>query len=174
MRFHLTLPQSQLNIARPLVEVAEVVTIRLKKAEVDAAWTMPPDSLQTGLEYKTVSVEQRDEQEVIALTQFTITAVTGSEHSEPVLTLRALFELQYHIAGDHQQFTEEQLTAFGASSVLMNAWPYWREYAHNTVVRIGLPPMVVPLLTLRAIPESKPTAPRKSAGPASKSVRRKK
>jgi hypothetical protein len=42
--------------------------------------------------------------------------------------------------------SDSDATAFAQQNVPFNAWPYWRELVQSTVVRMGLPAPVVPLL----------------------------
>ena len=42
--------------------------------------------------------------------------------------------------------SEEELQKWGTSNVLLHAWPYWREYCHNAMMRMGLPVSIMPLL----------------------------
>lgn len=58
--------------------------------------------------------------------------------------IQAVFQLIYAVKSPIT-FSEEQLAAFGEFNGIYNAWPYWREYVHSTTVRMGLPPMVVPV-----------------------------
>ena len=44
------------------------------------------------------------------------------------------------------EFTTDQVGAFLPSIALGNVWPYWREFVQSTTVRMGLPPLRVPLL----------------------------
>ena len=43
--------------------------------------------------------------------------------------------------------TDEVATAFGRINGIHNVWPYWREYVQSTSMRVGLPPIILPLMT---------------------------
>jgi hypothetical protein len=43
--------------------------------------------------------------------------------------------------------TDEAATAFGRMNGIHNVWPYWREYVQSTSMRVGLPPITLPLMT---------------------------
>ena len=47
--------------------------------------------------------------------------------------------------------TDEVATAFGRINGIHNVWPYWREYVQSTSMRVGLPPITLPLMTGTAI-----------------------
>ena len=46
--------------------------------------------------------------------------------------------------------TEKELQNFCDINAVYNAWPYWREFVHSTMDRMGLPTMTMPLLKFRA------------------------
>jgi hypothetical protein len=43
--------------------------------------------------------------------------------------------------------SDEMATAFGKMNGIHNVWPYWREYVQSISVRVGLPPITLPLMT---------------------------
>ncbi len=43
------------------------------------------------------------------------------------------------------EMTPELFDAFKDSTLILNTWPYLREFVHNCTVRAGLPPLVLPL-----------------------------
>lgn len=42
--------------------------------------------------------------------------------------------------------SEEDVAAWAQSAALVQAWPYWREYCHNMLLRTGLPVALMPML----------------------------
>ena len=44
-------------------------------------------------------------------------------------------------------FNNEAASAFGRMNGIHNVWPYWREYVQSISVRLGLPPITLPLMT---------------------------
>ena len=69
--------------------------------------------------------------------------------AEGLLEIQAEFLLEYSIDQTALGLgTLDQIaTAFGKMNGIHNIWPYWREYVQSTVARIGLPPLVIPLVT---------------------------
>ncbi len=49
---------------------------------------------------------------------------------------------------------ENEIEAFGITNVVFNAWPYAREYVQSTLIRMDLPPFVMPLLKISDLIES--------------------
>ena len=72
------------------------------------------------------------------------------------LSLDTTFRLVYTVDSG-QDITQEQVDAFGQANAVFNAWPYWREYVQSTTVRMGLPPLVLPVFRI-ARPKADPTA----------------
>lgn len=55
----------------------------------------------------------------------------------------AIFTLRYKVAG---RLSKAEANAFARHNAVFNAWPYWRELVQSQAVRMGLPPLTVPLL----------------------------
>ena len=66
---------------------------------------------------------------------------------KPELSIDATFVLIYK-AERIGKLKQENFEAFGKSNGIYNAWPYWREYVQNTVARMGLPPLTIPVFRL--------------------------
>lgn len=56
----------------------------------------------------------------------------------------ARLEIRYQIPLE-LQIHEGLLDEFAKVNGVFNAWPYWREFVQNTLVRMGLPPLALPL-----------------------------
>lgn len=46
----------------------------------------------------------------------------------------------------------ETLNAWANTSVLIHAWPYWREFCHNSQMRMNLPVTMIPLVSVQQRP----------------------
>jgi len=62
----------------------------------------------------------------------------------PPLAVSSQFQLIYE-SSEQVDATTIDLEAFGHYTALFNVWPFWREFVQSTVVRMGLPPLTVPL-----------------------------
>jgi hypothetical protein len=76
----------------------------------------------------------------------TVHATLGVSAGE-FLRIDAEFILDYSVDKSPVGVTAEAATAFGKLSGIYNVWPFWREYVHSTVMRAGLPPVTLPLVT---------------------------
>ena len=66
-----------------------------------------------------------------------------AEKVEPLLHIEAIFVLVYKVSS-LTGLKEENFKAFANANGIFNAWPYWREFVQNTVVRMALPPLTIP------------------------------
>jgi len=64
------------------------------------------------------------------------------EENPPDIAIEAAFDLVYEIK-DWANTTPTDFDQFALANGTHNAWPYWREFAQNTSVRLGLHPYVV-------------------------------
>lgn len=42
--------------------------------------------------------------------------------------------------------SDEELERWSQNNTILHAWPYWREYCHATMLRMGLPVTIMPLV----------------------------
>jgi hypothetical protein len=104
---------------------------------------------------------------------------------KPVVRVKMVFELAYRLP-DGMNVSEEVLAQFGSTNGVFNAWPYARQLAHDTSLRMGLPPLVLPLLRIPELqsepgesdkaslppPEATTTTVRPKAGAGKRSARK--
>jgi preprotein translocase subunit SecB len=67
-----------------------------------------------------------------------------SKEKEIIVTVRGEFELLYGLPKGFD-VEQEELDAFAETNGVFNAWPYFREFIHNMMTRMGLPPLTIPL-----------------------------
>jgi hypothetical protein len=64
------------------------------------------------------------------------------EENPPDVAIEAVFDLTYSIS-DWAETSDDDFQHFALANGTHNAWPYWREFAQTTSVRLGLSPYVV-------------------------------
>ncbi len=77
----------------------------------------------------------------------TVGVVAGSD-VDPELLIECTFELLYEC---ESKISEELSVAshdFGQMFGVIQIWPYWREYVQSTAGKMGLPPLLVPVMTI--------------------------
>ncbi len=70
-----------------------------------------------------------------------------SKSEEPSLLIEASFMLVYK-ADNLKDLSKNNFNAFGNTNGIYNAWPYWREFVQNTIARMSLPPLTIPVFRL--------------------------
>lgn len=58
----------------------------------------------------------------------------------------ARIEVKYEVSPDRDQGIDEAINTFARMNGVQTAWPYFREYLHSSLVRLGLPSFDLPLL----------------------------
>jgi len=69
------------------------------------------------------------------------------KQTKPDLVIEAAFVIIYK-AESLEGLKRANFEAFGQSNGIYNAWPYWREFVQNTVARMNLPPLTIPVFRL--------------------------
>ena len=75
-----------------------------------------------------------------------------NKQKKPDIVIEASFVIMYE-AESFEGLRRGNFEAFAQSNGVYNAWPYWREFVQNTVARMNLPPLTIPVF--RLVPEKK-------------------
>jgi len=84
---------------------------------------------------------------VIVTAKFHFEAFTESKTKKPVIFIDATFLLAYKIE-NFEGLTQKGFEQFAKLNGIYNAWPYWREFVQNTVTRMGLPSLSIPVFRI--------------------------
>ena len=138
-----------------LEDVSLVETLARRREVRDSL----PTILSLGVDIKTEV--SRTAGTIRVLPRFTFVAAYDKAGTDELLRIEAVFLLRYSVPS-FEGLTKANLDAFGETNGRYNAWPYWREYVQATTVRMGLPPLTMPVYRpLQA------TLPLGAAGPSS-------
>lgn len=77
--------------------------------------------------------------------QFLLTASLDEASEADLVRIEAEYCLQYRLSS-FADVRKQHIDAFGRLNGLYNAWPYWREFVQSATVRMGLPPLTIPVL----------------------------
>jgi hypothetical protein len=80
-------------------------------------------------------------------------ALDDDSPEENFLTVACKFEADYGLREGHSP-SEAEISSFHRGNAVFNCWPYFREYIHSSVVRMGFPPPPVPFLRLQPKPDA--------------------
>ncbi len=70
-----------------------------------------------------------------------------AKDSPTILRIECTFQLVYSLPESVKPNANE-IRAFCNTNALLNSWPYWREFVQNTIARMNLPPLTLPLFRL--------------------------
>ena len=84
---------------------------------------------------------------IIVIAKFHFEAFTESKAQKPVILIDASFLLAYKIE-NFEGLTQKGFEQFANLNGIYNAWPYWREFIQNTIVRMGLPSLSIPVFRI--------------------------
>ena len=70
-------------------------------------------------------------------------SMTYTGEKDRLLEVECTFEVGLHVASP---MTKDYFDIFARVNLPVNTWPYFREFVHSTISRMGLPPVVLPLV----------------------------
>ena len=68
-------------------------------------------------------------------------AVTGEKSKTQAVQITVAFDLHFHAKIARKEFVEK----FCESEIRLIVWPYFREYVSNTIARMHIPPVILPI-----------------------------
>ena len=159
-----------------LVSSVEILAIRAE--ELLAVRLVPDDALPTNLALRgserAEGESDPDRQELIVRARFSFwaSAIEDNEKDEreDVARATATFVLRYRVPRTIlEDLSPEIIAEFASRNGVYNAWPYWREYLQNTMMRLGIPGIVAPVYRLprsrKPLASKRTTATRTPSGP---------
>lgn len=153
-------PAVDVSHARRLMAVAQITDIRLVEARAAYSGPTQPGSEQ-GLGKLRVDVKTSTRGHLADKAQLEIFVscvmqARRDKDPKPDVQVKATFRLCYALPQGLDP-TQQEITAFSKTNAMLNSWPYWREFVQNTVTRMNLPPLVLPLFRLVPVGKKKST-----------------
>ncbi|MBW8041459.1 MAG: hypothetical protein FVQ85_15880 [Planctomycetes bacterium] len=106
------------------------------------------------IDYSTEVLADKANGYIIVTAKFHFEAFAESRTRKPVILIDASFLLAYKIE-NFEGLTQEGFEQFANLNGIYNAWPYWREFVQNTVTRMGLPSLSIPVFRIVEPPKEK-------------------
>lgn len=137
---------------KALIAAVDIKEVRLVEA---AAKTKARSPSETGA-VKLVTDQQAEISEQQGDGTFSVVAtmraslVPQEAEDNSLVSITTSFELRYRLPQDFA-VDAETLATFAETNGIYNAWPYWREFVQNIVARMGLPPVLLPVLRGRDV-----------------------
>ncbi|MGC8691335.1 MAG: hypothetical protein ACP5SP_07880 [Caldisericum sp.] len=100
---------------------------------------LPPAKIQITKEAK---FENANENKIKTYITYSLSA-TQKDKKEPGLTISITYVLTYE---SKVAMTDEHFQKFAKSSLLIETWPYFRNFVNEATMLMGLPPLVLEVL----------------------------
>jgi hypothetical protein len=174
---------SLMDLAAPIAKQVEIVEVVLSSARLSRNLCESDEVLRIA---QSVSVRSAVDEikpaigdpwhQITALVTCKLSGTKENETTNEIppdgtgLEIEAEFALRYRLTqqGVHDS---NSVDAFAKMNGVYNAWPYWREFVQSTVARMGLPPLVVGVLTHQSLVKLFPVeAPRPPAAAESSTL----
>jgi len=120
----------------------ELKDVRLVSSKCDQTPGATSGKKAYEIDYSTEVQVDRKSGYVIVIAKFHFEAFIESKTSQPVILIDASFLLSYRIE-NFEGLTQKGFERFANLNGVYNAWPYWREFVQNTIVRMGLPSLSI-------------------------------
>jgi len=126
---------------RNILEALELDTLYLK--ELNTKFKEEFISSKLGLEIEEGNSFEQENSILKVLYIFKLTAKDEKKEG-PAITIQARYTLRYNLSKEIQ-VTKDFMKIFSELTLGMLLWTYFRELVNNTVYRMGMPPLVLPL-----------------------------
>lgn len=140
-----------LDLASPVSSNVRIRSVSLKECDArsvaaEGSHGLGADTFRVGLQTRSANFAKHEERNQFTVFTDFILEVTSKDDPEKrsILTIQAVFALGYSV-DQISNFSNENLDAFARTNGVFNAWPYWREFVQNTVVRMGFPAITIPV-----------------------------
>ncbi|MFZ2148230.1 MAG: hypothetical protein WAV28_13515 [Sedimentisphaerales bacterium] len=121
--------------------------VRLINCKCDQTPEAALGKKEYGINYSTEVQVDKKKGYVIVTAKFHFEAFTESKTQKPAIFIDASFLLAYKIE-NFEGLTQKGFEQFAKFNGIYNAWPYWREFVQNTVTRMGLPSLSIPVFRI--------------------------
>lgn len=137
--------ERQMDLAEPVsqrVQLEHVILLETSARRGELREALPGD---LSLSVKARSQVRDGHDAIHAIIEFSLRAdYEESAEAQAPFEIAATYLLVYEVPS-LDGIKDENVRAFGELNGVFNAWPYWREFVQATTVRMGLPPLTVPV-----------------------------
>jgi preprotein translocase subunit SecB len=139
---------SLLALTTLIASRVQIKSVRLLNAKVNFNPSEILEGLTVNFGFDSEASANENEKTISVRTKFQTFAQKEEETDvkEAPVSIQGEYELEYSIES-FDQIKQENIKAFGSMNGIYNAWPYWREFVQSMTVRMGLPPLTLPVMT---------------------------
>ncbi len=94
---------------------------------------------------------------LLVIAKFLFEGFTEGQMDKPVVKIEASFLLTYKL-DNFEGLTKAGFKQFADMNGVYNAWPYWREFVQNTIARMNLPTLTIPVFRIVEPPKDNKAA----------------
>ena len=134
-----------------IVDRVTMATVRLRRLSAQVSTTAFdafPQDVHVDMGFTRPQVDQRGD----ALRIETVFSIQFRDDADFRALIELTTEVLYRKKNATDEFQAEAVDHFARVNFPFNAWGYWREAVQSCLVRMGLPPIALPLLLVREIP----------------------
>lgn len=137
----------RLKAATPFIQVAEVRFVDCKCSYGSTAEPVA-EAVEVTVRNQEVAIEENMARSSMTL-DFRAPSPFSDDDAEKKKRVHvvARMEVKYVLLADRPRGDDEAIGTFCRVNGIQTAWPYFREYLHSSLARLGLPPFDLPLLT---------------------------
>lgn len=133
------------KVYKEFIRQVELVNIYLKKANIEAFPEKLPKDLAVfnKIADNARLVEENKNKGIFEVSHIFRYSMVDKNNQDNIIT-KIRFELALTYSSD-KPINKDIFDIFKIMNVPLNSWPYAREFIHSTVMRLGLPPVFLPL-----------------------------
>ena len=120
-----------------------LMNLRVKKLNAefdDEKLNVPPDTQKVYID-KNSYYQILQDNLVRVFQNYTLKIANKDNEDDAFVNIDVTFLLDFQTGG---QIDDEVFEIFSQSTVLIDSWPYFREIVQNTLLRMGLAPIIIP------------------------------
>ncbi len=120
-----------------------MINIRLKKLNCefdDEKLDVPPETQKVYID-KNAYYQVLGDNFVRVFQDYTLKIANKEDENDVFVNIEATFLLDFQTGGP---IDDEVFDIFAQSTVLIDSWPYFRELVQNSLLRMGLAPVIIP------------------------------
>lgn len=147
--------EDDLSRAEAVAAGVEIVEVRLHQSWLSRGGDEVPEDLTMRHRSR---LEARGERQFDVLVDFVLEShdmnaeVEAGEVSNKVFRITATYLLRYE-NDKLDEHEDASLQAFAKVNAVYNAWPFWREYVHGVMGKMGMAPATLPVFRIQSEPE---------------------
>jgi preprotein translocase subunit SecB len=139
---------SLLALTTLIASRVQIKSVRLLNARVNFNPSEISEGLMVKFGFDAEASKNENEKTISVRSKFQTSALKEEEPDvkKTLVRIQGEYELEYSI-DSFDKIKPENIKAFGEMNGVYNAWPYWREFVQSITVRMGLPPLTLPVMT---------------------------